>query len=116
MATFYMVLAGRFGNQADYFLGSLAFAKMLSCTMAVHVPYSEFFQLEALTHYHCVVSLEDLMKQLAPTLWPKGSLLSQLSRGVQDQKSCPMKVPSVREPCPGALSWRPVLVPQLSSL
>uniref|UniRef100_A0A8C7JXT6 GDP-fucose protein O-fucosyltransferase 1 n=1 Tax=Oncorhynchus kisutch TaxID=8019 RepID=A0A8C7JXT6_ONCKI len=123
----------RFGNQADYFLGSLAFAKMLSCTMAVsrhhvHVPYSEFFQLEALTHYHCVVSLEDLMKQLAPTLWPKGSLLSQLSRGVQDQKSCPMKVilvifncspnllPLSCPPCAGslrqrALSWCPVLAP-----
>uniref|UniRef100_A0A8C7JUB5 GDP-fucose protein O-fucosyltransferase 1 n=1 Tax=Oncorhynchus kisutch TaxID=8019 RepID=A0A8C7JUB5_ONCKI len=129
----------RFGNQADYFLGSLAFAKMLSCTMAVsrhhvHVPYSEFFQLEALTHYHCVVSLEDLMKQLAPTLWPKGSLLSQLSRGVQDQKSCPMKVSVVIDsqsasplmssmcrfppsespvlvPCPGALSWCPSSVP-----
>uniref|UniRef100_A0A3Q3E7C0 GDP-fucose protein O-fucosyltransferase 1 n=1 Tax=Labrus bergylta TaxID=56723 RepID=A0A3Q3E7C0_9LABR len=61
----YCPCMGRFGNQADHFLGSLAFARC-------HVPYSEFFKLEALSTYHRVVSLEDFMEKLAPQHWPSG--------------------------------------------
>ncbi|KAH9360050.1 hypothetical protein HPB48_001624 [Haemaphysalis longicornis] len=82
---------GRFGNQADQFLGALAFSKALDRTLvlppwveyrtgeprSVQVPFDTYFRVETLAKYHRVLTMEHFMDRLAPTVWPPGNRTGQ---------------------------------------
>ncbi|KAM7341835.1 O-fucosyltransferase 1 [Cochliomyia hominivorax] len=86
----YCPCMGRFGNQADHFLGALAFSKALNRTLILppwveyrrgemrskQVPFNTYFSVEPLKKYHRVLLMEDFMQNLAPTLWPKDKRIS----------------------------------------
>uniref|UniRef100_A0A2P2I998 GDP-fucose protein O-fucosyltransferase 1 n=1 Tax=Hirondellea gigas TaxID=1518452 RepID=A0A2P2I998_9CRUS len=83
----YCPCMGRFGNQADHFLGVLAFARALNRTLvlppwveykhgnprSVQVPFATYFQVSAVSEYHRVLTMEQFMQHLAPTVWPHGN-------------------------------------------
>ena len=64
---------GRFGNQADHFLGSMTFAKELNRTMVLphfhNAKYSDYFNESKLSEYHRFISSSDFMKYIAPKHW-----------------------------------------------
>ena len=38
-----------------------------------NVPYSEWFDIEAIQSFHKAILLEDFLDQLAPQYWPEGN-------------------------------------------
>ncbi|XP_022783767.1 GDP-fucose protein O-fucosyltransferase 1-like [Stylophora pistillata] len=101
----YCPCMGRFGNQADQFLGSLAFAKGLNRTLVLppwivypsykrgdsdRVPFDDWFLVKPLEAYHSVITMENFMKDIAPTIWPPGRRIG-FCYSFQDVQKCDMK-------------------------
>ncbi|XP_013394637.1 GDP-fucose protein O-fucosyltransferase 1 isoform X2 [Lingula anatina] len=90
---------GRFGNQADHYLGALGFAKALDRTLVLppwrtykNVPFNDWFKVEPVKEYHRVILAEDFMQHLAPEHWPPGQRFGWCwqAPSVKDKK-CGMK-------------------------
>ena len=65
---------GRFGNQADHFLGSMTFAKELNRTLVLpsfhNAKYSDIFNETKLNEYHRSIPSQVFMQHIAPKYWP----------------------------------------------
>lgn len=101
----YCPCMGRFGNQADHFLGVLSFAHALNRTLvlppwveyrygesrSIQVPFDTYFRVAPLLSFHKVVTMEEFMTHVAPTEWPPEKRISfcYMSRG--DGNSCNAK-------------------------
>ena len=83
-------LSGRFGNQADHYLGAIAFAKGLDRTLilppwveykqgeprSAQVPFASYFNVSVLAEYHRVIPMEEFMETLAGEVWPQEERVS----------------------------------------
>ncbi|OWR44901.1 protein-O-fucosyltransferase 1 precursor [Danaus plexippus plexippus] len=81
---------GRFGNQADHFLGALAFSKGINRTLvlppwveyrygevkSIQVPFDVYFNVEYLRQYHDVITMETFMNDIAQSIWPPEKRIS----------------------------------------
>jgi peptide-O-fucosyltransferase len=81
---------GRFGNQADHYLGVLGFAKGLDRTLvlppwveyrtgepkSMQVPFDAYFNVSVVAQFHRVVTMGDFMAELADEVWPQEKRIS----------------------------------------
>uniref|UniRef100_A0A0K2TXW0 GDP-fucose protein O-fucosyltransferase 1 n=1 Tax=Lepeophtheirus salmonis TaxID=72036 RepID=A0A0K2TXW0_LEPSM len=81
---------GRFGNQVDHFLGSLAFAKGLNRTLilphfveypfyrqkSIQIPFSTYFEVSEVSKFTSVIPMGVFMHELASTVWPPSERIS----------------------------------------
>ncbi|XP_071809326.1 GDP-fucose protein O-fucosyltransferase 1-like [Asterias amurensis] len=89
---------GRFGNQAEHYLGAMAFAKALNRTLVLppfrtyaHASFGELFQVGPALEFHRVILMEDFMKFLAPKYWPPGQRVGYAHLPVNDDSvACTM--------------------------
>ncbi|XP_071821277.1 GDP-fucose protein O-fucosyltransferase 1-like [Apostichopus japonicus] len=96
---------GRFGNQADHYLGALGFAKQLDRTLILppwveypyrsatsdQIPFKTYFEVDTIAKYHRVIPMETFMKELAPTVWPEGKRIGFCYRKDATSNECSMK-------------------------
>ncbi|CAH0603187.1 unnamed protein product [Chrysodeixis includens] len=103
----YCPCMGRFGNQADHFLGALAFSQGLNRTLvlppwveyrygeprSIQVPFKTYFNVEYLALTHNVVTMEYFMMNIAPSVWPNTRRISfcYTQRMGEEQNSCNAK-------------------------
>ncbi|KPI93843.1 PREDICTED: GDP-fucose protein O-fucosyltransferase 1 [Papilio xuthus] len=103
----YCPCMGRFGNQADHFLGALAFSKGINRTLvlppwveyrygemkSIQVPFTTYFKVESLALYHRVISMDDFMNDIAPNIWQPQKRISfcYVQRSGEVQNSCNAK-------------------------
>ncbi|CAF3116547.1 unnamed protein product [Rotaria sp. Silwood2] len=87
---------GRFGNQAEQFLGAISFARALNRTLILphwveypsrsltskQIPFDRYFQVEPLRDYLKVILMNDFMIHLADKVWPKGKRYGILEKKI----------------------------------
>lgn len=81
---------GRFGNQMDYFLGSLAFAKTLNRTLVLapfieyaplqskskQIAFDSYFRVDSVNEFHRAVTMEYFFRHIAEKLWPNNKRIA----------------------------------------
>ncbi|KAK6622860.1 hypothetical protein RUM43_008707 [Polyplax serrata] len=101
----YCPCMGRFGNQADHFLGALGFAKGLNRTLvlppwveynqgqpkSVQVPFDTYFRVDKLQEFHDVITMESFMATIGPEIWPKEKRISFCYTNRGDSDGCNAK-------------------------
>ncbi|XP_027202576.2 O-fucosyltransferase 1 [Dermatophagoides pteronyssinus] len=77
----YCPCMGRFGNQAEQFLGTLQFAKSIDRTLILppfieyvdykvtFQPFENIFEIDHINEYHRVMTMNDFLKKLSPLIW-----------------------------------------------
>ncbi|KAJ8033612.1 GDP-fucose protein O-fucosyltransferase 1 [Holothuria leucospilota] len=89
---------GRFGNQAEHYIGAMAFAKAIDRTLVLppfrtykNVPISDWFQVKPLQDFHKSITMEDFMKYFGEDKWPPGKRKGYCWLPSNSEAKCEMK-------------------------